>query len=297
MASLEFRIVRHGGEKAQLGESPFWDPAGNDLWWVDITGRKLLRLDTATHEFETWDMPECPGFVVLMAPRRPAVGMQTGIFAFTPQGGTFERLVAFEQAGCRFNDAAIDRNGGLWVSTMALDAGEGRGAVHRVTPDLRLRQVAGGVTIPNGLAVDLERGRLYYSDSDPLVQTIWHVPLEAGVEPAGDARFFATTRALAGRPDGAALDRQGSYWIAGVDGSGIYVFDPDGGLQSTLPVPFSAPTKVSFSGPSGRAVAVTSKQDRGDGGYIALADIPSGMTPGMPQPYWIPAKRPEMEKT
>ena len=288
MASLDFRILRQEGGKAQLGESPCWDPGSNDLWSVDVTGKQILRADTLSGEVQAWETPECLGFVVLTAPSRPVVGMQTGIFAFDPESSSFERLVPFDQPGCRFNDAAVDQRGRLWASTMAMDAQAERGAVHLITQDLKLDTVVQGLTIPNGLALDLERGRLFYSDSHPAVQSIWTRPLKPDPGQLGEASLFTTTKELAGRPDGAALDQQGFYWIAGVDGSELYVFGIDAALHTTLPVPFSAPTKVSFSGPAGRSIAITSKTDEKDGGYIGLANLPTGMTPGIAQPYWNP---------
>ncbi|MEC9344215.1 MAG: SMP-30/gluconolactonase/LRE family protein [Pseudomonadota bacterium] len=288
MASLDFRYIREELAKTQLGESPVWDPQASELWWVDVEGRRTLRADIVTGAVDAWEMPELTGFVALVGPGRPVVGMQTGIYAFDPVARSFDRIVAFEREGCRFNDATVDRAGRLWTSTMASDARTGLGAIHRVTPEATLLTVADGLTIPNGLAADLERGRLFHSDSHPDTRTVWVRPLDPATCALGAPATFANMHALAGRPDGAALDLEGNYWIAGVDGAQIYVFGLDGALHTVLPVPFPKPTKVSFSGPDGRLIAVTSKDDPSGGGYMALADLPAGMARGVPQPYWRP---------
>ncbi|MBL4598759.1 MAG: SMP-30/gluconolactonase/LRE family protein [Rhizobiaceae bacterium] len=286
MTSLSFQIFSHQHEKAQLGESPCWDPERDDLWWVDVSGKRLLKTNISSGETEVWDMPEHIGFVVLTASDAPAVGMETGIFAFTPDTGAFEKLVQYDQAGCRFNDATVDQRGRLWASTMALDAQAGRAAIHLVTEDFGLETFVNELSIPNGLAVDLDRQRIFYSDSHPDIQRIWVKPIEEASPLAGQATLFANTKNLAGRPDGAALDQDGFYWIAGVDGSELYVFDLGGELHATIAVPFPAPTKICFSGNDKRLVVVTSKDIGEFGGYLAQASLPLEMTPGIVQPYW-----------
>ncbi len=90
------------------------------------------------------------------------------------------------------------------------------------------------------------------------------------------------------RPDGAALTRDGSYWIAGVDGSELYVFGLDGELDAAIPVPFPAPTKLCFLDGDSRLVVVSSKNIGESGGYLARASMPLGMSAGIVQRYWVP---------
>jgi len=286
MVKLDFELIRVEDGRAALGESPVWDPATGDLWWVDVTGKALFCLDTDAGSIRHWKTPEYPGFVVLMGARKPAVGMETGIFLFDPATGAFDRLVPFDRDGHRFNDATVDQKGRLWTSTMALDAKPASADIVQVTGDRTLKPVVRHLTIPNGLAVDLDRGRMFYSDSHPATQSIWTMSVDARTAATGDAGLFATTKSLQGRPDGAALDASGNYWIAGVDGGELYVFDPEGRIFNTVPVPFPAPTKIAFQGADGRSVAVTSKQIGEDGGYVAIARLPEASVPGAVQPYW-----------
>jgi sugar lactone lactonase YvrE len=286
MTDLDFQLIGGSVRRAQLGESPVWNPETGDIWWVDIDGSALLRWQAGTELVHRWSTPEVPGFVVLTDEGLPAVGMQTGIFLFDPDLVEFERIVPFENPGERFNDAAVDRRGRLWVSTMAMDVREGAARVFLVTEALELKPVVSGLTIPNGLAVDLERDRLYFSDSHPDIQMIWTLDLKDDLPKTGRPNAFATTRTLKGRPDGAALDEDGYYWIAGVDGAALYVFDPDGRLKRTIAVPFPAPTKLTFFGQARRSIAVTSKVMGENGGLLGVADLPETFTPGKSQPSW-----------
>jgi len=287
---LDFELIASGDSRARLGESPFWDPENGDIWWVDIDGRSLFRREAETGRVDCWATPEIPGFVVLTGMNCPAVGMETGIYSFDAARDEWTVLVSLDRPGHRFNDAAVDPQGRLWTSTMSLDVEFGCGEVQAATEDLALKPVVGGLTIPNGLAVDLERGRFFCSDSHPDVQTIWIRQIDPDTLDLGEASVFAGTKHLAGRPDGAALDGRGFYWIAGVDGSQVYVFNLAGRLCSSIPVPFPAPTKVSFFGAGGRSVAVTSKDMGENGGQLAFADLPDAFVGGVTQPYWRSGK-------
>ncbi len=270
-----------------MGESPVWNPETGDIWWVDIDGRAILRWQAETEQVHRWSTPEVPGFAVLADGGLPAVGMQTGIFLFDPGRAEFERIVPFASPGRRFNDAAVDRSGRLWVSTMAMDVRKEAAKIFLVTDGLELKPVVSGLTIPNGLAIDLQRGRLYFSDSHPGIQMIWTLRLKDGLPETGRPEAFATTRTLKGRPDGAALDEDGRYWIAGVDDAALYVFDPDGRMERTIAVPFPAPTKLTFFGQACRSIAVTSKIVGENGGLLGVADLPDTFAPGLSQPFWV----------
>jgi sugar lactone lactonase YvrE len=286
MTSLNFEVFSKKHNRAELGESPCQDPDSEDLWWVDVTGCRLLKTNIVSGETKDWETPEYPGFVVLISTGIPAVGMQSGIYKFMPETGSFEVLIRFDQQGCRFNDATVDQHGRLWASTMALDAQPRNAAIHLVTADRGLDTFVDGLSIPNGLAVDLERERIFYSDSHPDVQSIWVAPLAKPSGPIGEAALFASTGNLKGRPDGAVLDQEGFYWIAGVDGSELYVFDLNGTLHDIIPVPFPAPTKISFSGDDNRLIVATSKNMGKNGGRLARARLPQGMPAGIAQPFW-----------
>lgn len=283
---LNFQFFCPDTGPARLGESPAWDSLNNQLWWVDIDGAQLLCLDIESGKTHVWETPEVPGFVVVTCSGQPAIGMETGIYLCDFPNFNFTRIVEYNVSGHRFNDATVDSAGRLWVSTMSLTAEQGGAGLHRVTDDLGLECIQDGLTIPNGMVVDTGRDLLYFSDSFKNTQSIWTVPTaQASKKP--ERQLFTTTHALAGRPDGAALDTQGNYWIAGVDGAELYVFNLQGQLRMTVRVPFEAPTKVGFWGADGRKLAITSKGTDKKGGCLAIADLPSELAPGIVQADWI----------
>ncbi|MBO6719488.1 MAG: SMP-30/gluconolactonase/LRE family protein [Rhizobiaceae bacterium] len=255
------------GTVAELGESPVWSASENAVWWVDIAGKRLHRTSAEDGTTRSWPTPEQIGFVVLAA-RGPVVGMESGLFAFDPRGGAFERIYRLRDPGVRFNDATVDEAGRLWAGTMDIDNARPAGKLLRIDADLSVTEILSGFQMPNGIAVDAARSRLYVSDSDARIQTVWTVEIDFRTGTIGKRREFKRFNDLAGRPDGAALDTEGNYWIAGVDGGEIYRFSPEGEHLSTTATPMKFPTKMAFA--AGR-MFLTSKAGNGYGGRLVAA--------------------------
>jgi sugar lactone lactonase YvrE len=60
-----------------------------------------------------------------------------------------------------------------------------------------------------------------------------------------------------GRPDGAALDVEGGYWAAMMEGKQLVRIAPDGRLLARVPLPVRCPTMPCFGGADGRTLFVT----------------------------------------
>lgn len=250
---------------AQYGESPVWSQSGNCIWWVDIPGCRLLRTDVVTGRTEAWDAPETPGCIGLRADGRLVVGLISGIFLFDPATGLFEHACSPESRDdVRFNDGAMDPVGRFWTGTMHIAAAEPAGAIFCIEPDLTYRRVFEGFWIPNGLAFDPARNRMYFSDSHPSVQTIWVCDYDVATGIPSNRRIFATTHALKGRPDGAFVDDDGVYWIAAVEGSQILRFAPTGEALKPISVPVSHPTKLVMDPNTPRTLYVTTRRMAAD---------------------------------
>ena len=74
----------------------------------------------------------------------------------------------------------------------------------------------------------------------------------------------------AGRPDGAAVDAEGCYWICAIDAGQVLRFTPEGKLDRALPLPVKKPTMCAFGGPQLDTLFVTSICPQG----IDLSDQP-----------------------
>lgn len=252
-----WRFAPLGEARAELGESPTVTADGHFVWWVDISGRKILRTAVADGATQTWPAPQQVGFIAELPDGRLVAGMESGVFEFTPPNGTFAPIPGTAPgAGMRFNDAMVDPLGRLWAGTMLLSNDKPAGALYLFDAGLAMHQVAGGLITPNGLAFDVERGRLYWSDSHPEVRIVWTATFDPEQRELTQHAVFAAFTGDA-RPDGATLDAAGDYWIAALEASALLRFSPQGGLVDRIAVPVRVPTKPAF-GAAGE-LYVTSK--------------------------------------
>jgi sugar lactone lactonase YvrE len=247
----------------RVGESPLWSPAEQALYWVDIEAKRLHRFDWQTQDAQQWDVPERIGCIALHAQGGFVAGMETGLVRLRPQRrGGVEVLplqrVEFAQPGMRFNDGRCDRSGRFWVSSMVMDMSLGSDAGVLYRYDRRgLVPMVEGLKTGNGLAFSPDGRTLYLSDSHPSVQRIWAFDLDAEGELSNRRELIDMNR-HPGRPDGAAVDVQGGYWICGNDAGLVHRFTPDGQLERSLAVPVSKPAMCSFGGPDMRHLFITS---------------------------------------
>ena len=150
------RLDLFGDGRADLGEGPCWHAARGTLWWIDITGQRVLesRLDGGkTREWAVGQMVGC------VAPERSGglvAALHDGIYRLDPDTGVttpFARAPGHDPAGFRFNDGKIDPQGRLWAGTLSLTGA--RGASHLYSVD-----ASGAVTVRReGVSISNEIGR------------------------------------------------------------------------------------------------------------------------------------------
>ena len=99
---------------------------------------------------------------------------------------------------------------------------------------------------------------MYLSDSHPSVQTIWAFDYDTATATPSNRRVFVDMKPLPGRPDGAAVDADGCYWICGNDAGLVHRFTPDGKLDKSLAVPVKKPAMCAFGGANLDVLYVTS---------------------------------------
>ena len=277
-----------------VGESPVWDVAAQTLYWVDIQGRHIRRYDWSTGGLQTWNTPERIGCIALSARGGLVAAMETGIFAVAlmePPAVQLTSLASITHArpNMRFNDGRCDALGRFWVSTMSMDMGQPLpvGAWYCLDEHGLRASGGGGLITPNGLAFSPDGRTMYYSDSHSSVQKIWASDYDLVLGTVGQRRDFADMLPLPGRPDGAAVDADGHYWICANDAGLVHRFDPGGERVASVPVPVPKPSMCAFGGPQLDVLLVTSIQLPGratpDCGAVFAFDV--GVC-GQPEPHF-----------
>jgi sugar lactone lactonase YvrE len=265
------------------GESPVWDVRDQALYWVDIPNGRLNRWTSESHS--AWQASEMLACIAPHSDGGWIAGMQSGIFHIRPQAdGTLAETrlspVTHRSNDMRFNDGRCDRQGRFWAGTMHTDMGAGHpfGALYRCNAgDTDLSPKLQDFIVPNGMAFSPDGKTMYLSDSHPSVQKIWAFDYDIQQGIPHNRRLFVDMNEYPGRPDGAAIDEDGCYWISGNDAGLIHRFTPDGRLDRSLEVPVKKPSMCAFGGAGLDTLFVTSIRPAGDlsdqplaGGVFAL---------------------------
>ncbi|MFH6601117.1 SMP-30/gluconolactonase/LRE family protein [Ectopseudomonas khazarica] len=268
------------------GESPVWNAAEQALYWVDIPAGRLHRWSVADGQTQNWQADEMLACLAMHPSGGWLAGMQSGLFHLRPQddGGLRSECLArveHPRPQMRFNDGRCDRQGRFWAGTMLLDmaAGARVGALYRY--DGQLQQRLDDLIVPNGLAFSPDGRIMYLSDSHPTVQAVWAFDYDTDSGTPHNRRLFIDMTRHPGRPDGAAVDVDGCYWICGNDAGLVHRFTPDGRLDRSLAVPVQKPTMCAFGGPHLDTLFVTSIRPAGDVSEQPLAGGVFALSPGV----------------
>jgi sugar lactone lactonase YvrE len=282
-----------------VGESPVWSAHHQALFWVDIPARRLWCWQAASGQSRFWEAKEQIACIALQAGSenhqlgRWIAGMEGGIALLTPADDgslSVEPLAGVDHPhpGMRFNDGRCDRQGRFWAGTMVADMSLAatQGTVYRLDggpsrESLQATPVIPGFITPNGMAFSPDGRTMYLSDSHPLVQTVWAFDYDPDTGTPSNRRVFIDFKPLPGRPDGAAVDADGCYWICGNDAGLVHRFTPSGKLDRSLAVPVKKPAMCAFGGPGLDTLFVTSIRPGGDVSDQPLAGGLFALRPGV----------------
>lgn len=281
-----------------VGESPVWVPQDNALYWVDIPNGGLQRWSADTGHVHTWKTPEMLACIARHRRGGWVAGMESGFFHLHPHSdGSLdsERLasVAHSRNDMRLNDGRCDRQGRFWAGSMVLDMGlnlpEGRLYRYGTGQSGVIEAQLDGFIVPNGLGFSPDGKTMYVSDSHPAVQLIWAFDYDTDSGTPSNRRVFIDMNHFPGRPDGAAVDAEGFYWICANDAGLIHRFAPDGRLDFSLAVPVKKPTMCAFGGSRMDTLFVTSIRPGDDHDPQSLAGGVFALNPnikGLPEPIF-----------
>jgi sugar lactone lactonase YvrE len=240
---------------AELGEGPCW--VDGALWFVDIMGQMIHRLQPDSGASRSWAAPARVSFALPMQGGDFVVGLPGGLHRFDPGDGTFSLLAAIESGlpHNRTNDACVAPDGALWFGTLNELETEPTGALYRWDGAAAGPQVKdGGYVISNGPAFSPDGKVLYHTDT--LQKLIYAFDVGNAGQLSGK-RAHIRIEDGAGWPDGSTVDAEGCLWIALWDGGCVRRYSASGVLLQQFQLPCARVTKLAFGGDQLRTVYVT----------------------------------------
>ena len=245
--------------KCDVGEGLFWDAETQVLWFNDIPAGRLYRLKDGA--LNHWDFGEPLGCMALDGAGHMIVALKHDIARVDLATGNRTLLARPEpeRSENRFNDGAVDRQGRFWGGTMKMGLPTARtGAFYRLDADHTITRFWDNTFTTNGMAFSPDGRTMYLSDSNPEVRTIWACDYDPDTGTPHNKRVFFDTRQVDGRPDGATVDADGCYWMAGVSGWQLVRITPQGKVDRIIPMPCEKPSRPWFGGPRLDVLYVTS---------------------------------------
>jgi sugar lactone lactonase YvrE len=155
----------------------------------------------------------------------------------------------------------------------------------------RIRTMAGGFALSNGMAWSPDGRTLYFSESfDRQVHRFDFDPATGSVAHAGTLASFGGPP----KPDGLTVDAEGGIWCAVFGGGCVNRYLPDGTLDRSLKLPVTNPTSCMFGGPDLKTLFVTTASYGLDDAAKAAEPLAGSVfafsmdVTGMPEPVLDP---------
>jgi sugar lactone lactonase YvrE len=292
-----------------LGESPFWHPQEQRLYWVDIPGRRVARVKVdglqVLGAVEHWPLGEEPGCIAPVQGGGLVLALRSGICLAREWGGPLHQLASapYDTTRLRFNDGKCDPQGRFWAGSLYEPKDQALGVLYML--DGRgLHPMADGVTTANGLAWSPDGRSVYWADTaahqvrafdvDPAMGRLLGERLFHQMPPKPAGWAWGSETPYGGRPDGAAVDAEGCYWSAQYEGQRLLRLSPTGEVLAQVPTPVPCPTMPCFGGSDLKTLFITtSRQGRSaqelaqhpDAGCVWAMPV---AVPGLPVNFWRP---------
>ena len=231
---------------AVLGEGPVWVQRERALYWVDIKGRKVFRLDDRG-ELREWGTPLRIGSMVPRAGGGFIAATEDGFADVGLDAGRFDILFNPEEhlRDNRFNDGKVDRRGRFWAGTMDDREREASGTLYVFEAGSEPTPVDTSYNVTNGPAFSPSGDIMYHNDSARQVTYAFDIGSDGK---AVNRRVFLQFGPGDGYPDGMTVDEEGCLWIAFWDGWAVRRFSASGEWLQTVRMPVSRPTSCAFGG-------------------------------------------------
>ena len=265
---------------ALLGESPVWHPREQLLYYCDIPGHTLNCFDPRTGSLDHWNFDTDVASLAPMLDGALLLAMRDGLWRFDARSGQRTRVAEppYDPLNERFNDGKCDPQGRFWVGTIYEPRKPPLASLHCLVRD-RLVRRCDGITVSNGLAWSPNGRTMYWSDT--AAHTIYSFDFEPASGALANRRVFASFPAkqagqsldsYGGRPDGAAVDVEGCYWVAMFEGQRLLRLSPEGEVVREVKLPVRCATMPCFGGANLKTIFITTA--RANRPAAELADQP-----------------------
>lgn len=235
--------------RSLLGEGAFWNYKTEELYWVDIEGKKLNIYNPKTKINRSISMPSLIGTVVPYNKNEAVVALLDGVYKVNLQTEEVALLsdVESDMPENRFNDGKCDPNGNLWVGSMYFEQNRPNASVYKINERGETVKMIDSVTISNGIVWTKDSKTMYYIDTPSA--NIMAYDFDPETSTISNGRIAVKVSENDGFPDGMTIDENDMLWVGMWNGNAIAHFNPKTGeLIDKIKVPAHNVTSCAFGG-------------------------------------------------
>ncbi|MGH2624008.1 MAG: SMP-30/gluconolactonase/LRE family protein, partial [Sphingobacterium sp.] len=261
---LKERVIKRLNTPVSLhGEGPIWHYARGTAMWVDILSGTIIEYQLESSNYIVY---ACNHMVSAVFERFDnknelivTVKDGVGFYNLETQKFTLKTDLHVDWSNMRCNDGAVDSTGDLWMSTTHVDHKESFGELYCITKNWSAIKVIPQVTISNGPCWSDDNTKMFHTDSVTRLIKAYKFSEKQKIQ--GQGEIVISIPDQLGFPDGMAMDRQGTLWIAIWGGACVVGFDSTTGKQIdriSLPIPHV--TSLAFVGEDMNKMLITTSQ-------------------------------------
>ena len=149
-----------------LGEGPTYDPGTDTVWWFNILGKELHKLQLGTGQKKVHELPMMASVLARIDADRQLLATEQGLFIRDIASGalTFYLPLEADKPENRSNDGRTHISGALWISTMGKRAENLAGAIYHVAAG-KVTKIFDAISIPNSICFSPDGSFGYFTDT------------------------------------------------------------------------------------------------------------------------------------
>ena len=252
-------LVEQAGKSAQ---NLWWDDRDESLWWTDVAGGCLYRLNILTGiQSAVYEGPNVGAFLPQddrswLLFREKDIALLD--FDRHEQIAPLLENVRFD--GDRFNEAIADAQGRVLVGTIRLGRPNGAG-IYLLDQGGKFSKALGGTGESSGMVWNAAGDVLYWACGT--TKTIFRCRYDSRRGSIGLRQVFHECLPEEGTPAGLAIDAEGTLWSARRDCGAILKIGENRRLMGQVGFPARDVTSIAFGGPNHRTVFAAAVVEEG----------------------------------
>lgn len=233
---------------SKLGEGAIWNYKTNELYWIDIEGKKLHIYQPEKNINKSINMPCRIGTVVpTKKVNKAVIALEDGIYIVDTKTDELSVLSDVESdiVENRFNDGKCDPNGNLWVGSMHFAQSKPNANLYKINELGKATKMLDNITISNGIVWSKDAKTMYYIDTP--TKKIRAFDFDNNTSTISNERVVVKVDEKDGYPDGMTIDENDMLWVGMWNGNAVAQFNPKtGALVQKIQVPAHNVTSCAF---------------------------------------------------